>query len=185
MVVIAGRQVVTSEALEVLMLATDQAPRDGFSLQQVLNLGRQLGSIQVIPWGAGKWFFKRGRILRALMASGLKDGFCLGDQGGRPGFWRTPEHLRIAYERGDRVLSGSDPLPFPEEVERVGSFGFMTKFAIDPDRPAASLKRHLLQTNPELQQFGQPHRSLPFFRNQVRMQLLKRKRTPSVLSPEY
>jgi hypothetical protein len=176
---------VTSEALEVLMLATDQTPNDGCSLQQILNLGGQLGSIQVIPWGAGKWFFKRGQILRALMASELKNGFCLGDQGGRPGFWRTPEHLRIAYERGDRVLSGSDPLPFPEEVERVGSFGFMTKFAIDPDRPAASLKRHLLQMNPELKQFGQPHRSLPFFRNQVRMQLLKRKRTPSVLSPEY
>ena len=185
MVVIAGRQVVTSEAMEVLMLGTDQVPRDGCSLQHVLNLGQRLGSLQVIPWGAGKWFFKRGRILRELMDSESRTSFYLGDQGGRPGFWSTPEHLKKAFERGERVLSGSDPLPFPEEVERVGSFGFMTKFDIDLDEPVASLKSHLSRVNTELTRFGKPQRPLQFFHNQTRMQLLKRKKPSSVPRPEY
>ncbi len=58
---IAGRQVACKEGLEVLLLGTTGQFKDGRSIHEVLAEGAALGVPRVIPWGAGKWFFGRGR----------------------------------------------------------------------------------------------------------------------------
>ena len=63
LLVVAGRQVVTLENLEILVLGTNRKLQDGLSIEKTMKLARTEGLIHVIPWGAGKWLFKRGRIL--------------------------------------------------------------------------------------------------------------------------
>ena len=176
LVLIAGRQVVTTEDLEVLILGTQGVFPDGLPIESVLREAISVDAVHVIPWGAGKWFFGRGKLLSKLINSRLRNGFYLGDQGGRPLFWPKPSHIRRAEERGIRILSGSDSLPFPEEVQRVGSFGFLMEVDFDLSRPAASIRESLRSPRVELVRFGHLQSPPRFLKNQVRMQMLKRRR---------
>ncbi len=110
------------------------------------------------------------------MAAGRPGELFLGDESSRPFFWGTPRHFGEARARGLRVLPGTDPLPFPHELGRAGSFGFWAHMAIDPARPAASLKAHLRGPAPEVHPFGRLEGPVLFVRNQIAMQLRKRRR---------
>ncbi len=181
LVVIAGRQIACSEHLEVLVFGTDRTFQEGCPIDDVLKVASSYELLPVIPWGAGKWFFRRGRLLTKLMDSKKTFGICLGDEGGRPIFWPTPRHLKQARKKGIRVLPGSDPLPFPREVKRVGSFGFWMNGELDFSMPAASIKTHLRDPRVQIFPFGRLENPYWFVRNQIGMQLLKyrRRRTGS------
>jgi hypothetical protein len=172
--IVAGRQVVTRENLELLLLGTDGRFQDGLSIEKMMGLARTEGLIHAVPWGTGKWLFKRGRILTSLI-NRVDDRkiFFLSDQGGRPVFWPTPYQLKAAQRLGIRVLSGSDPLPFPSEVQRPGSFGFLIDETIDPLRPAESIKRLIQEPRVDLVSFGRLQTSSRFILNQAKMQLSK------------
>jgi hypothetical protein len=177
LLLVAGRQVVAREGLEVLMLGTRAMVPDGGSLSDLLIEGARLGALRVIPWGAGKWLFGRGRLLRSIIATQRsEDGFFLGDGAGRPVFWSTPNHFPEAARRGIRVLPGTDPLPFPSQAGRAGSFGFRLEGRLDLSRPAVSLKAALRDPASRMTPYGRLERVLPFFRNQVAMQQRKRMR---------
>jgi hypothetical protein len=177
LLILAGRQVVAREGLEVLMLGTREMPSDGRSLSDVMADGARCGALRVIPWGAGKWLFHRGRLVSDVIASERAGGgFFLGDGAGRPFFWPTPSHFREAALRGIRVLRGTDPLPFPQQVERAGSYGFRLEGAIDLSRPAEGIKAALLDPASRLTPFGRPEQMLPFVRHQIAMQRRKRRR---------
>ena len=176
LLIVAGRQVVVREGLEVLMLGTTATPADGRPLAEVLAEGARLGALRMIPWGAGKWLFHRGRLLREVMANQRSlDGFFLGDGAGRPFFWPTPSHFREAARRGIRVLGGTDPLPFPSQGGRAGSFGFRLEGAVDLSRPLESIKAALLDPASRLTPFGRPERAVPFVRDQLAMQRRNRR----------
>jgi hypothetical protein len=181
---IAGRQVVTAENLEVLILGTEKTFPDGMPIRTLLQKAASMDALHVIPWGAGKWLFRRGRLLSNLIAGRTTDGFYLGDQGGRPMFWPTPSHLRQAEEFGIRILPGTDPFPFSDEVGRVGSFGFLIDASLDPLNPAATLKESLRNPQVKLTRFGQLQNSPRFFQNQLRMQIRKRRRRQASLTSE-
>jgi hypothetical protein len=73
------------------------------------------------------------------------------------------------------VLAGSDPLPSPGQVAKVGGYGFVAEVALDAKAPFAALKGYLegLETSPST--FGRLE-SLPgFIRSQVAMQVQKRR----------
>jgi hypothetical protein len=177
LVLVAGRQVVTRERLEVLLLGTRALVADGQPVREVLALGQQLGALRVIPWGVGKWLLARGRLLRGLIEEARPDsGFFLGDSGGRPFFWAGPGHFAQAAARGIRVLPGTDPLPFPAEVSRPGSYGFRLGASADLTLPAEGIKSALLRTDTRLTPFGALERLFPFLRNQLAMQRRKRQR---------
>jgi hypothetical protein len=177
LLLVAGRQVVALEGLEVLMLGTREGPPDGRPLSDILADGIRCGALRVIPWGAGKWFFRRGRLVSDIIASERAgSGFFLGDGAGRPFFWPTPRHFREAARRGIRVLRGTDPLPFPEQVERPGSYGFRLEGAIDLSQPAEGIKAALLDPASRLTPFGRLEQALPFVRHQIAMQRRKRPR---------
>jgi hypothetical protein len=178
LVLVAGRQVVAREGLEVLLLGTKSSVPDGRPIRDVLAEGVRLGALRVIPWGAGKWLFGRGKLLNELIAAAQQgNGFFLGDGAGRPFFWSKPRHFDQAERQGLRILPGTDPLPFPHQAARAGSFGFRLDGAIDLASPSEGIKAALRDPASRLTPFGRPERLVPFVRNQIAMQRRKRRRS--------
>ena len=171
--IIGGRQIACREGLEVLVIGTTRRFRDGAPIRDVLGETDALGVPRVIPWGPGKWFFGRGRLLRELVREFRKPTLFLGDAGGRPGFWRYPAEFAHAARLGVRDLPGTDPLPFPHDVQKVGRMGFRLTLDLEAARPAASLL-HALQQGTALERFATLESSPRFVRNQIGMQLRKR-----------
>ena len=164
---LAGRQVVSAEGLEVLALCSDKKFDDGRPLSAVVEAAQARDAIVVFPWGFGKWWFRRGACLTDFLKTVEPADVFLGDNGGRARVWSRPHLFRVAEERGVRILSGSDPLPLHSEVKRVGRYGFTVAGAIDPLRPAASLKRLLRTRNEQPTLYGRLIGPMGFCRNQV------------------
>ncbi len=129
----------------------------------------------MIPWGLGKWFFKRGKLVSELMRTYRKPTLFLGDEGGRPGFWPYPSHFREGAELGVRDLPGTDPLPFPHDVSKVGRVGIRVPIQLDEQQPARSLLSVLSDGRTPHDRFASLEPPIMFVRNQVAMQLRKRK----------
>jgi len=149
---------------------------DGRPIRDVLAEGARLGALRVIPWGAGKWLFGRGKLLNELIADARPgNGFFLGDGAGRP-FWSKPRHFDHAERQGLRILPGTDPLPFARQAGRAGSFGFRLDGTVDLSSPTEGIKTALRDPASRLTPFGRPERLAPFVRNQIAMQRRKRGR---------
>ncbi|NNM20022.1 MAG: hypothetical protein HKO55_01945 [Gammaproteobacteria bacterium] len=175
LIIINGRQVVTSENLEVLTLATDKIVPDGQPADRVVQRAIENESIPVIPWGFGKWWGRRGKVLSDLLGTYAPDELFLGDNSGRPWLLAKPGHFSVAAEEGRRILPGSDPLPFKSEYWRPGSAGFSLSGDFDANNPAAWLRQQLKDPDTHIDTYMRGERLLPFVRNQVAMQIRKRK----------
>lgn len=147
LMLIAGRQVVTAEGLEVLALATARQFDDGQPIAALLAQLRAEGIPAVLPWGLGKWLGRRGRVVADLVQD--QPGLLLGDNAGRPPGWSVP-----LFRRGLPVLPGTDPLPLPGAEEGVGQYGFMLDGRLDPQRPAVDMARRLMALRAQPQTFG-------------------------------
>ncbi len=176
LVLIAGRQVVAAEALEVLALACVVVIPDGLPLAETLERVRAAGGLPAVPWGFGKWWFGRGRRVAELIDAGRPGRLFLGDNGGRLARGGRPRHFATAERRGLRVLPGSDPLPFPHHAGRAGSFGFTLVAPLDLRKPAAAIRALLPDPAVAIRPYGRGEGLLGFVRNQVGMQLVKRSR---------
>jgi hypothetical protein len=172
--IIAGRQIVTAEGLEVLALATNAVIMDGDSLADTVKNVEREGGIPVIPWGFGKWWGRRGQVLNDFLKSAGGRKVFLGDNGGRAHLLPQPPLFRWATAQGLKILPGSDPLPFPHETQRPGSFGFHLEGVLDPDKPAASLRLLIKNARTEIVPFGRLEKTFRFVRNQMGMQMKKR-----------
>lgn len=173
--IIGGRQVACREGLEVLLLGTTRRLPDGLPIREVLTETASWGVPRVIPWGPGKWMFRRGRLVSALVEEFRNPTLFLGDEGGRPVFWGYPEHFGRAARLGVRDLPGTDPLPFAHDVTKVGRMGVRMRIDLDRSRPAASLLTPLLQETISYERFAALESPLRFVRNQIGMQLRKRR----------
>jgi hypothetical protein len=176
---IAGQQIVTAENLEVLALATiekipERLPLE-VTLQEVIN---QKG-IPVIPWGFGKWFGRRGKLLHHLLNQPQCPPLFLGDNSGRPQFWSSPPLFQQAQHQGIRILPGTDPLPFTKESSRAGKYGFALTGELDTTQPAASLQQLLKKADTPIQPYGTLETPWRFLQNQIAMQLIKHHRQKS------
>lgn len=141
LILIAGRQMTTKEGLEVLGLGTTGTFADGQSLTATVAAVRDEGAIAVVPWGFGKWWSRRGRLVSRFVDSTDEGGVFLGDNGGRPAGFSPPRQFAEAARRGIFVLPGSDPLPLPTEAQRVARYGLVLEGAVDAERPVAGLFR--------------------------------------------
>jgi hypothetical protein len=142
-VIVAGRQIVTREHLEVLALGGRADIPDQQPIGDVLRAVVGSGAIAVIPWGFGKWLGRRGRLLRDLIESESSPPFGLGDNGGRPAMTRRPLLFEWAEHRGLLVLPGSDPLPMRNQIRRPASYGFVLDTWGATSRPAAAIKARI------------------------------------------
>jgi hypothetical protein len=173
LVVIAGHQLVSHEQLEVLALGTRQQFEGGKATETLIREIAEAGALPVLSWGVGKWLGTRGRVVEGLIERSDLPPFFLGDSAHRPTFWPQSSLFRRAEERGIRNLSGSDPLPFPGEVQRAGSFGVVLNGTLDLEKPARDLKQTLLDPSTTFRQFGEGETPGRFVRNQLKMQFRK------------
>lgn len=164
---IAGRQIVTAENLEVLALITKQNFEDSLPIKTTIQAIAKAGGIPVIPWGVGKWMGKRGKILHSLLTENNSPLLCLGDNSGRPIFWSRPSYFRQAETKGLPILPGTDPLPLTSESSRPGSFGFTIQNSLNLEKPGEHLKQILLESREFIVPYGSLENPWRFIRNQL------------------
>lgn len=139
--ILAGRQIVTRERVEVLGLGLHATVPERLDAAETVERVRAAGALAVLPWAPGKWFGRRGRIVAALMDRFGPDAVALADTTLRPLGWPTPLLIRRAVRAGFRVFAGSDPLPFAGEEARIGSLATVVDGVPDGALPAASILR--------------------------------------------
>lgn len=174
--VIAGKQIVTKEKLEVLALGLKSEFPDGKSIEEVIEKVAELNILPVIPWGVGKWFSRRKQIIENLVMQTKSSTIYLGDNGNRPFFWPKPKLFKIAEAKGIFNLPGSDPLPFNKEVYKPGSFGFIIEEVLNEEKPFDSITEIISSTKIQFETFGNLEGPIKFLKNQVAMQIVKRNR---------
>jgi hypothetical protein len=174
--VLGGRQIRCDEGIELLALGTGQDFEDGIDLQEAFVRANAAGALAVLPWGFGKWTGRRGKVVRQFLENRSPGEVSLGDNSGRPGFWREPLEFVQARRMGYRILPGSDPLPFPSEVPRVASFGLTVSGHLSESRPACDVMGILSDNSVPIRPFGQLERPWQFMKNQLAMQMVKRQR---------
>ena len=131
LLVIAGRQIVTLERIEVLAVACIENIAMGLTLDATIAAMQEMGAVPVLPWGVGKWSGERGRLVANAAA---RYSLLLGDNAGRPFGWPRPALFQQYV-----VLPGTDPLRLRSEQERVGIYGFVLEGHFDSERPAAGV----------------------------------------------
>jgi hypothetical protein len=172
LILIAGRQLVTAEKIEVLSLASPAIIEDGLELTRTVTEIHKRGGLAVLPWGVGKWLGKRGAILGNYLRQADPCGLFVGDNGGRPNLWPASQLFEVAAGRGIRLLPGSDPLPLPGEEKHVGSYGFCCQGTCGEEHPARDL-RLLLTAAKNFVSFGANTNLFSFFRTQIALRLTK------------
>jgi hypothetical protein len=146
LLIVAGRQIVTEERLEVLALATDRqtgglAGRP--SAKDAIETVRSAGGVPVLSWAPGKWAFGRGQVVASLIEAAEPGTLLVGDTSLRASA-SEPQLIQRAHARGLKVVAGSDPLPIGGEEQILGSYGVSWTAEVDPARPLHSLRRTLL-----------------------------------------
>lgn len=140
---VAGRQIVTRERLEILGLAMRAKIPDGLSARDAIQRVVEAGGIPVLAWSPGKWLLARRHVVRNLIAGDRAKVLRLGDTTLRPTLWPEPGPMRRAHADGRPVIPGSDPLPFSGEERYAGTYGFIYQGAFDVSQPTASIARML------------------------------------------
>ncbi len=176
-VLIAGRQVITAERLEVLALATAADIADGQPLDATIDAALSARAIPVLPWAFGKWWGARGTLVESCINS--RADILVADQAGRPAGSPTPRLLTLARHRGLIDLPGSDPLNLPHHIARPASYGCTLTdggsdtFDIDERTPAADLRATIARLTNSPPKRGTRVAPIAFVRDQLALRLAK------------
>ncbi len=174
LIIVAGRQIVTAERLEVMALATCAEFSDNMPIRKAITAVNAAGGLPVLPWGFGKWSGQRGKMMSELLKDFKGREIFVGDNGGRPAFLPVPEQFGQAAAHGIQLLPGSDPLPFPDQAGCPGKFGFLCHANLSKQKPAADLKYFLSDPSVKIEIWEEPEKPWAFLKNQIRMQIRKR-----------
>jgi len=178
LILIAGRQIMTQENLEVLALGCPARFEDGQPIESIIHQVLDLDGLCVLPWGVGKWTGKRGRLIKQLIDSNIAKDIFLSDNANRLMASPMPPLLRYGQEREMKVLAGSDPLPMQSHVNRGGTYGVVLDAPITLETPGADIGRAIRKLEHSPVHFGQRSGIDQFVVSQVAMQWRKRfKRT--------
>ncbi len=159
--ILAGRQIITRQNLEVCALGTTVTFVDRqLNTADVIRAVNVHNGIAALNWAPGKWFGDRGLVVKEMLETHTSEQLFISDTTMRPTFWKTPTMMKEAMNRKFRVLCGSDPLPFEEEEDMVATYFLAMEGVFDQDCPAASI-RHML-TNHQTQTVCCGKRSGPF-----------------------
>lgn len=139
--VIAGRQIVTRERVEILAWGGDAVVPDGLSAAETVEAVRAAGATPALAWAPGKWMFARAAVVEALLRRFDPAALWLCDSSLRPPGWPEPAPMRRARGEGRPVLAGTDPLPFPGEERRQGQYAVRLEGAFDARQPSLSMLR--------------------------------------------
>ncbi|MCP5054663.1 MAG: hypothetical protein GY940_46290, partial [bacterium] len=149
--------------------------QDGLPTETVIDTLIAHEEPAVLAWGVGKWMFKRGNVIKRIIRNYDTPYLMIGDNSGRPVFWPTPRLFKKAGTFNIPVINGSDPLPFEDEVRKVGSFGFTLEGEFDKKEPTRSLKNLLISPGIEarVDGFGYRDGALSFLKRQSKIYIKK------------
>ncbi|MHC4268259.1 MAG: hypothetical protein ACYSTS_07305 [Planctomycetota bacterium] len=166
--ILAGRQIVTRENLEVLSISSRQKIEDGLPIMDVIErlIGRK--EIAILAWGVGKWFFKRGKIINDIIEKYHSPYLFIGDNSTRPSFWPKPKLYYLAEKHNMKILRGTDPLPFTNEQNRVGTSGFIISGNFQQNKPAGSFRNILISSKSNINIYGYQDSVISFIRKRAR-----------------
>ena len=173
LVVIAGRQVVTAERLEVLALGLVEPVEGGLSVEETVLRVQGRGALAVLPWGLGKWIGERGEAVARLIDTppGRAGGLVLGDNAGRPGLGPRPPLFDMAAAKRMTLLPGSDPLPIASAQHHACSYGVILGGPFELDQIGRQVIAGLRDVGPVPRRFGERHGLVSFVRQQVTLRL--------------
>lgn len=166
LIVVAGRQIVTAERIEILALGSLTRIEDGIDAERTIAVLREQDAVVVLPWGVGKWLGARGKLIDRLLHE--YPDVRTGDIGGRPRFWPVPQ-----FKERRPSLSGSDNLPLPGSDGQVGNFGSVVEAGISRERPLADLKQ-ALANGAESWALGRHRNVAACLNDQIRLLLTRR-----------
>lgn len=176
LIFVAGRQLATRGGLEILALCGRYEFPDLLPFDEALSLVLASDAIAVLPWGFGKWTFRRKRVVHEALENFSSPRLCLGDNGGRVTILGEPGLFGEARRREMKILPGSDPLPLDSHATRAGSYGLAfdgTEF--DSDRPIQSLRALLIEGRGDFQTYGRLSSPAELVLNQIRLVRAKKK----------
>ena len=147
--ILAGRQIVSAERIEICSMFSDQPIEDGRPAREIIRAILAAGGLPALDWAPGKWLFSRGRLVRTLAAEFPPSQLIFVDTSLRFLGWPPPRLYAQARRDGRAVLAGSDPLPIPGEEPFAGSYHctFSIPAPEDPARIVAPLKTALAAGN--------------------------------------
>lgn len=161
-----GRQINSVSKLEYLLLGCDLDIDNALDDREIVSRFAEKYMV-ISPWGVGKWLGGRGKILSKLIRESEGKLF-LGDNGGRPRVWaRVPQFSQTTLP----LINGSDPLPIPDELNRVASYGITLKLDgtnfIDAELTLSNLL-HALRTE-TIENYGAAMSLFRFIKGRVAM----------------
>ena len=170
-IILPGRQVVTSENLEILVIGvTDTITYRNPSHTYIEKYSQK--HLVIVPWGVGKWLGNRGKIVSKLLKLKPLHNFALGDNGGRTALWRNIPQFNQARKAGINILAGSDPLPIKGQQTRLGTYGTVTKGPLTDSNLLHQLKQKLLQSDAnDIDKFGKPCSLFSFILSQILLRI--------------
>jgi hypothetical protein len=171
---VAGRQIAARGGLEVLALGTRRHYRDGENFLKTVAQVIDDGDLAVVPWGFGKWWLSRGRMVDEAVQKYRGRGVFLGDNGGRIRYGPPPRLFARAKKLGVWTLPGTDPLPLRGHGRRAGAYGCVLPMTLDRDRPGSGIVTYLARTSSQPATFGALQPFFKFCAAQVAMQARKR-----------
>lgn len=139
LIIISGKQYLSSEGIEVLALGARTALPDRQPIRELIIGIQTTDAIPVVPWSFGKWTFQRKEIVTQLIKDTSLD-FVIGDIFGRPLMCGADIFNSSNLEGSRMVIFGTDPLPMRGEEVRSGSLCTTFRTTIDEKKPFASLK---------------------------------------------
>ncbi len=177
LVLVSGRQIISLENLELLIIGNDIEIEDRKkNIMELIKVAQDHNSIPIIPWGVGKWLGKRGKIIEKIINTRQNKPLLLGDNGNRPSLWPKPKIFKQAIKNNIPILSGSDPLPLKSHTTRAGTFGsYLPEKTLDMTYPAKSLNNILTSVSPQdISDFGSTTPLHKFFKEQMQINICKR-----------
>ena len=168
--ILAGRQIVSSDKLEVCALATDfNMPDRELNTQDTIRKVQENGAVAALNWAPGKWFLKRGKIVQNIIETNNPKELLLSETTMRPTIWPTPALVKQAFSNNFRMVVGSDPLPFSGEEELIGSYASLMQGDFDPKAPAESVRNLLLDPAVSITRLGKRSGPVTFAKRQYKI----------------
>ncbi|MBN1482917.1 hypothetical protein EH223_13365 [candidate division KSB1 bacterium] len=174
--IVAGRQIISSDNLEVCALATTFYQQDKtLNTLETIRAVRSAGGLAAINWAPGKWFGARGKIVQKMFDAFDPAELFISDTTMRPTCWRTPIKMAAAQRRGFRLVTGSDPLPFAGEEDLIASYTFVTEGDFHQHKPVSSLRSILCAPQRTFAICGRRSGPLAFAKRQFKIMTEKKR----------
>ena len=168
--IIAGRQIVTKENIEICCLGSRYSVEDKkLAIEELIGAIIQNNGIAAINWAPGKWFGKRGQIVKQTFGKFTPNQLLISDTTMRPTFWPTPKLMSTASKNGFKVIAGSDPLPFPKEEKVIAMYASIMKGEFDYERPAESVRNMIYDQTIDIIRCGKRSSTFTWLSRQIKI----------------